>query len=266
MPSPGGACWVCGLPAVCGEKLPGRRHKVRHCARRTLTPSSAPRARRGGAWTPKPGATSSKNGCAPPRPLQAFRRDTSAMTAAGSSLDGAVAAELATPQPVQTSSGRSSWRPVSGRGWPGRPQRCGGGVVDKVDRNDLRAGDREPYECDMPPVRGRDDADGSVDQCRQGDLGDSREGERASCHRRRTADRLGAVGAHHDPPHKRPNPIREQDRGAPRGQISRHDDMTARPQQPRPRPGPGLDRRAGPEWVQDCQVDLSICGGPVRRT
>ncbi len=30
VPSPGGACWVCGLPAVCGEKLPGRRrHKVR---------------------------------------------------------------------------------------------------------------------------------------------------------------------------------------------------------------------------------------------
>jgi hypothetical protein len=28
-PSPGGACWMCGLPAVCGEKLPGRRHKVR---------------------------------------------------------------------------------------------------------------------------------------------------------------------------------------------------------------------------------------------
>jgi hypothetical protein len=29
VPSPGGACWMCGLPAVCGEKLPGRRHKVR---------------------------------------------------------------------------------------------------------------------------------------------------------------------------------------------------------------------------------------------
>jgi len=29
VPSPGGACWLCGLPAVCGEKLPGRRHKVR---------------------------------------------------------------------------------------------------------------------------------------------------------------------------------------------------------------------------------------------
>lgn len=29
VPSPGGACWICGLPAVCGEKLPGRRHKVR---------------------------------------------------------------------------------------------------------------------------------------------------------------------------------------------------------------------------------------------
>jgi len=25
----GGACWMCGLPAVCGEKLPGRRHKAR---------------------------------------------------------------------------------------------------------------------------------------------------------------------------------------------------------------------------------------------
>ena len=24
-----GACWICGLAAVCGEKLPGRRHKVR---------------------------------------------------------------------------------------------------------------------------------------------------------------------------------------------------------------------------------------------
>lgn len=29
VPSPGGACWMCGLPAVCGEKLPGRRHTVR---------------------------------------------------------------------------------------------------------------------------------------------------------------------------------------------------------------------------------------------
>lgn len=29
VPSPGGACWICGLTAVCGEKLPGRRHKVR---------------------------------------------------------------------------------------------------------------------------------------------------------------------------------------------------------------------------------------------
>ena len=29
VPSPGGACWICGLPAVCGEKLPGRRHTVR---------------------------------------------------------------------------------------------------------------------------------------------------------------------------------------------------------------------------------------------
>jgi len=29
VPSPGGACWLCGLPAVCGEKLPGRRHKAR---------------------------------------------------------------------------------------------------------------------------------------------------------------------------------------------------------------------------------------------
>src|SRR5712691_10274953 len=72
------------------------------------------------------------------------------------------------------------------------------GVVDKVDRNDLRAGDREPYECDRPPVRGRDDAGGSVDQCRQGDLGGSQAGERASGHRRRTADRLGTVRAHYD--------------------------------------------------------------------
>jgi hypothetical protein len=29
VPSPGGACWICGLTAVCGEKLPGKRHKVR---------------------------------------------------------------------------------------------------------------------------------------------------------------------------------------------------------------------------------------------
>ena len=29
VPAPGGACWICGLPAVCGEKLPGRRHTVR---------------------------------------------------------------------------------------------------------------------------------------------------------------------------------------------------------------------------------------------
>jgi len=29
VPSPGGACWMCGLPAVCGEKLPGRRRKAR---------------------------------------------------------------------------------------------------------------------------------------------------------------------------------------------------------------------------------------------
>ena len=29
VPSPGGACWICGLPAVPGEKLPGRRHRVR---------------------------------------------------------------------------------------------------------------------------------------------------------------------------------------------------------------------------------------------
>jgi hypothetical protein len=27
--SPGAACWICGLPAVAGEKLPGRRRKVR---------------------------------------------------------------------------------------------------------------------------------------------------------------------------------------------------------------------------------------------
>jgi hypothetical protein len=33
VPSPGGACWMCGLPAVCGEKLPGRRHKVRALCR-----------------------------------------------------------------------------------------------------------------------------------------------------------------------------------------------------------------------------------------
>jgi hypothetical protein len=29
VPSPGGACWMCGMLAVCGEKLPGRRHTVR---------------------------------------------------------------------------------------------------------------------------------------------------------------------------------------------------------------------------------------------
>jgi len=29
VPSPGGACWICGMTAVCGEKLPGRRHKTR---------------------------------------------------------------------------------------------------------------------------------------------------------------------------------------------------------------------------------------------
>jgi len=29
VPSPGGACWICGLTAVCGEKLPGSRRKVR---------------------------------------------------------------------------------------------------------------------------------------------------------------------------------------------------------------------------------------------
>ncbi|UJW32431.1 hypothetical protein L3Q67_01175 [Saccharothrix sp. AJ9571] len=30
----GGPCWLCGLPAVAGEKLPGRRHKVRLLCRR----------------------------------------------------------------------------------------------------------------------------------------------------------------------------------------------------------------------------------------
>ena len=25
----GGVCWICGLAAICGEKLPGRRHKAR---------------------------------------------------------------------------------------------------------------------------------------------------------------------------------------------------------------------------------------------
>jgi hypothetical protein len=29
VPSPGGVCWLCGLTAVCGEKLFGRRRKVR---------------------------------------------------------------------------------------------------------------------------------------------------------------------------------------------------------------------------------------------
>ncbi len=27
-PSPGGACWLYGLAAMCGEELPGRRRKV----------------------------------------------------------------------------------------------------------------------------------------------------------------------------------------------------------------------------------------------
>jgi hypothetical protein len=31
--SPAGACWMCGLPAVCGEKLPGRRRKARGLCR-----------------------------------------------------------------------------------------------------------------------------------------------------------------------------------------------------------------------------------------
>jgi Family of unknown function (DUF6308) len=74
------------------------------------------------------------------------------------------------------------------------------GVVDQVDRNDLRAGDREGHECNRPAFRGRDDAGSSVDQCGQGDLGDSREGERASGHRCCALDRIGAVGAHHGIP------------------------------------------------------------------
>jgi hypothetical protein len=28
------ACWMCGLPAVCGERLPGRSHKVRWLCQR----------------------------------------------------------------------------------------------------------------------------------------------------------------------------------------------------------------------------------------
>jgi hypothetical protein len=72
------------------------------------------------------------------------------------------------------------------------------GVVDKVDRHDLRAGDHEPHEGDGPAVCGRDDAGGSVDHYRQGDLSDSREGERALGYRRSTADYLSAVGAHDD--------------------------------------------------------------------
>jgi hypothetical protein len=32
--SPGGACWMCGMAAVCEEKLPGRRHKVRPLCQR----------------------------------------------------------------------------------------------------------------------------------------------------------------------------------------------------------------------------------------
>jgi hypothetical protein len=28
------ACWMCGLPAVCGERLPGRSHKVRGLCQR----------------------------------------------------------------------------------------------------------------------------------------------------------------------------------------------------------------------------------------
>jgi hypothetical protein len=30
----GGFCWLCGFPAVAGEKLPGRRHRVRLLCRR----------------------------------------------------------------------------------------------------------------------------------------------------------------------------------------------------------------------------------------
>ncbi|SES28326.1 hypothetical protein SAMN05216188_13044 [Lentzea xinjiangensis] len=30
----GGRCWMCGMPAVSGEKLPGRRHRVRLLCKR----------------------------------------------------------------------------------------------------------------------------------------------------------------------------------------------------------------------------------------
>jgi hypothetical protein len=29
LPVPGGACWMCGMLASFGEKLPGRKHKTR---------------------------------------------------------------------------------------------------------------------------------------------------------------------------------------------------------------------------------------------
>jgi hypothetical protein len=72
------------------------------------------------------------------------------------------------------------------------------GIVDDVDRGDLRAGDREHSKSDRPAVRGGDHADGSVYQRRQGQLSESREAGRASGHRHRPANRLGAVGTHHD--------------------------------------------------------------------
>ncbi|RLK58601.1 hypothetical protein CLV68_3072 [Actinokineospora cianjurensis] len=30
----GGRCWICGMTSVSGEKLPGRRHKIRLLCRR----------------------------------------------------------------------------------------------------------------------------------------------------------------------------------------------------------------------------------------
>jgi hypothetical protein len=34
IPVSGGFCWLCGFAAVAGEKLPGRRHKIRLLCRR----------------------------------------------------------------------------------------------------------------------------------------------------------------------------------------------------------------------------------------
>jgi AhpD family alkylhydroperoxidase len=63
-----------------------------------------------------------------------------------------------------------AWRPPPRRAWAGGSAVEDGqvgfsdaaGIVDKVDRNDLRAGDRERHEQGRPAFRGVDDADGKV--------------------------------------------------------------------------------------------------------